>query len=55
MITRIRRMNVKKMLSATVLSAVALSMTTLSANAFDDAQKKEIGAIVKDYLLQIPK
>jgi protein-disulfide isomerase len=48
-------MNLKKLLSATVLSAVALSMTAISANAFDDAQKKEIGAIVKDYLIEHPE
>lgn len=48
-------MNVNKLLQATVLSTVALSMTTLSASAFDDAQKKEIGAIVKDYLLANPE
>jgi protein-disulfide isomerase len=48
-------MNLKKLLSATVLSAVAFSMTAMSANAFDDAQKKEIGEIVKDYLIEHPE
>jgi protein-disulfide isomerase len=52
---RIRLMNLKKLLAATVLSAVAFSMTAMSANAFDDAQKKEIGAIVKDYLIEHPE
>jgi protein-disulfide isomerase len=48
-------MNVKTLLSATLLSAVALSTTTVAANAFDDAQKKEIGEIVKDYLVEHPE
>jgi protein-disulfide isomerase len=52
---RIRLMNLKKLLAATMLSAVAFSMTAMSANAFDDAQKKEIGAIVKDYLIEHPE
>jgi protein-disulfide isomerase len=48
-------MNVKTLLSATLLSAFALSTTTVAANAFDDAQKKEIGEIVKDYLVEHPE
>jgi len=48
-------MTIKTLLAATALSAVALSMSALSANAFDDAQKKEIGAIVREYLLENPE
>lgn len=48
-------MNLKKLLTATVLSAFALSTTAMSANAFDDAQKKEIGEIVKQYLIENPE
>jgi protein-disulfide isomerase len=45
---------------ATLLSATALSMTlafaaAAPARAFDDAQKKEIGEIVRDYLIAHPE
>ena len=48
-------MTFKKLLTATVLSAFALSTTAISAKAFDDAQRKEIGEIVKQYLLDNPE
>ena len=48
-------MTIKTLFSTTVLSAVAFSMTALSAQAFDATQKKEIGAIVREYLLENPE
>lgn len=47
-------MKFKTLLSATAMSLVAAFGAFSPANAFDDAQKKEIGEIVKNYLIEHP-
>jgi protein-disulfide isomerase len=48
-------MKLKTLLSATALSLVVALGAFSPANAFDDAQKKEIGDIVKSYLIEHPE
>ncbi len=48
-------MKFKTLLSATAISLVVAFGAFSPANAFDDAQKKEIGDIVKDYLMAHPE
>jgi protein-disulfide isomerase len=48
-------MKFKTLLSATAMSLVVAFGAFTPANAFDDAQKKEIGEIVKSYLLEHPE
>jgi protein-disulfide isomerase len=48
-------MNFKTLLSATAMSLVVAFSAYSPARAFDDAQKKEIGDIVKDYLIAHPE
>jgi protein-disulfide isomerase len=47
-------MNFKTLLPATAISMVVALGLFSPANAFDDAQKKEIGVIVRDYLIEHP-
>lgn len=48
-------MKFKTLLSATALSLAVVLGAFSPANAFDDTQKKEIGEIVKNYLLEHPE
>ena len=48
-------MKFKTLLAASAMSLVVAFGAFSPANAFDDAQKKEIGAIVKDYLMTHPE
>lgn len=48
-------MKFKTLLSATAMSLVVAFAAFSPANAFDDAQKKEIGEIVKSYLIEHPE
>jgi len=48
-------MKIKMLLSATAISLVAASSLFSPANAFDDTQKKEIGEVVRDYLIEHPE
>jgi protein-disulfide isomerase len=48
-------MRLKNFLSATAVSLIIALAAFSPANAFDDAQKKEIGAIIKDYLIEHPE
>ena len=48
-------MKFKMLLSATAMSMVVALGSFSPANAFDDAQKKEIGEIVKNYLIEHPE
>ena len=44
-----------KMLRTALLGSLALAATALPASAFDDAEKAEIGTIVREYLLANPE
>ncbi len=48
-------MKFRTLLSATAMSMVVAFSAFTPANAFDDAQKKEIGEIVKNYLMEHPE
>ncbi|MBL0374805.1 DsbA family protein [Rhizobium sp. KVB221] len=48
-------MKFRTLLTATALSASIFAAAATSANAFDDTEKKEIGEIVREYLLQNPE
>ncbi|MDB5525698.1 MAG: DsbA family protein [Rhizobium sp.] len=48
-------MKLKTLLSATAMSLALVFGAFSPASAFDDSQKKEIGAIVRDYLIAHPE
>jgi len=48
-------MNLKRLISASALSLTFVAASLSAANAFDDTQKKEIGEIVKSYLVEHPE